>query len=73
MAEYHFEHTHIRSIGIERENNYLVLITKSLVQGEPASGRSERRIVSECTLFPKLRDVSDLNIEVYDMDKQEEI
>ncbi|XP_006462912.1 hypothetical protein AGABI2DRAFT_179494 [Agaricus bisporus var. bisporus H97] len=45
MAEYHFEHTHIRSIGIERENNYLVLITKSLVQGEPASGRSERRIV----------------------------
>ncbi|XP_006462915.1 hypothetical protein AGABI2DRAFT_119748 [Agaricus bisporus var. bisporus H97] len=58
MAVYRFERNHIRSIGVEMKNHYLVLITrvaKSPEQFEPACGRSEKRIV------------------IYDMGKQEEI
>ncbi|KAJ3557613.1 hypothetical protein NP233_g11697 [Leucocoprinus birnbaumii] len=58
MAVYRFEHMHVRSIALERKNNYLIVITrvaKSPEQFEPASGRSEKRIV------------------IYDMDKQEAI
>jgi hypothetical protein len=54
MAVYRFERTHIRSIGLERQNNYLILVTrvaKSEERFEPASGRSEKRIVSEYTRF----------------------
>jgi len=48
MAVYRFDHMHVRSIGFERKTNYLILITrvaKSPEQFEPASGRSEKRIV----------------------------
>ncbi|KAF5348512.1 hypothetical protein D9756_009565 [Leucocoprinus leucothites] len=58
MAVYHFEHMLVRSIALERKNNYLIVITrvaKSPEQFEPASGRSEKRIV------------------IYDMDTQEAI
>ncbi|XP_006462911.1 hypothetical protein AGABI2DRAFT_119744 [Agaricus bisporus var. bisporus H97] len=58
MAVYRFERNHIRSIGVEMKNNYLVLITrvaKSPEEFEPACGRSEKRII------------------IYDMGKQEEI
>ncbi|KAF9445110.1 hypothetical protein P691DRAFT_735517 [Macrolepiota fuliginosa MF-IS2] len=58
MAAYRFEHMHVRSVSLERKNNYLIVITrvsKSPEEFEPASGRSEKRIV------------------IYDMDKQEAV
>lgn len=50
MAVYRFEHMQVRSIGLERRNNYLIVITRvarSPDQFEPASSRSEKRIVGE--------------------------
>ncbi|KXN83383.1 hypothetical protein AN958_01520 [Leucoagaricus sp. SymC.cos] len=58
MAVYRFEHMHVRSIALERKNNYLIVIArvdKSQDHFEPASGRSEKRIV------------------IYDMDKEEAV
>lgn len=76
MAVYRFEHMHVRSIGLERKNNYLILITrvaKSPEQFEPASGRSEKQIVSECiSIISCPLFLTDRN-KVYDMDKQEAI
>jgi hypothetical protein len=45
---------HVRSIGLERRYNYLIVITRvtrSQEQIEPASSRSEKRIISKLILW----------------------
>jgi hypothetical protein len=50
MAVYRFDHMHLRSIAMETKNSHLIMIArvaKSPDEIEPASSRSEKRIVSE--------------------------